>query len=346
MNYRSVFRSLIFSLYVVQYEFKQRELSDFDGITQAQAMCPRCKLSVDEMYMTEKGLCKACENYSGIVNMTTRIKTLTQASILTAIFIFIVPLFVPELSMSQFLIPVLVIGFAPVILISIYQLNLHMRGIQREHRINPLLAGYVITGNHAYYDEALKIWNETYESMSEALRESILHNLLVYVIISSVDSPDTVLEDWSVGIGLEGDDLFRMYIDNDKELLLSSIAPSLQFGYLPTIWPYVEKLETDEKKEFIDQIESIAKQINDKTLGEEYDKFMIEIFTDEVFVISDGLEPYLDEYPNIKRLIDEYDIPEIPQTKLGMMKALTLATNEILVKKQQAEMRMKSNTNV
>jgi len=324
---------------VAKYEFVQREISDFDGVSPSESMCPNCKLSVDATYLNESVRCKACSNYAQIVTFTQKISSLTKASIIVAIFIFLTPFFITGLSMNQFLIPVLVIGLGPVILLSMYQMQLHMRGITKEHRINPLLAGYVITGNHVYYDEALKIWNENYSDLPETLRKSILHNLLVYVIISSVDSPDTVIEDWSKEIGISGQELFEKYLENDKDLLIQSIAPSIQFGYLSTIWPYVDNLDEKDKSEFISKIEEVASKILEGTLNEDYDSYAQDVFIDEIYVISDHLTPYLDDNPAIKHILDEYQTPELPTTSLGMLKSLTMATNEIMVNRQQAERR-------
>lgn len=324
---------------MAKYEFVQREISDFDGVSPSESMCPNCKLSVDATYLNESVRCKACSNYAQIVTFTQKISSLTKASVIVAIFIFLTPFFTSGLNMNQYLIPVLVIGLGPVILLSMYQMQLHMRGITKEHRINPLLAGYVITGNHVYYDEALKIWNEKYSDLPETLRKSILHNLLVYVIISSVDSPDTVIEDWSKEIGISGQELFEKYLENDKDLLIRSIAPSIQFGYLSTIWPYVDNLDEKDKSEFISKVEEVASKFLEGTLNEDYDSYAQDVFIDEIYVISDHLTPYLDDNPAIKQILDEYQTPELPTTSLGMLKSLTMATNEIMVNRQQAERR-------
>ena len=324
---------------MAKYEFVQREISDFDGVSPSESMCPNCKLSADATYLVGLDRCKACANYAQIVTFTQKINSLSRASIIVAILIFVSPFFFSGISLNQFLIPVVVIGFAPVILLSMYQMQLHMRGITKEHRINPLLAGYVITGNHTYYDEALKIWNENYSDLPETLRRSILHNLLVYVIISSVDSPDTVIDDWSNGIGINGQELFEKYLENDKDLLIRSIAPSIQFGYLSTIWPYVDNLDENDKSEFISKIEEIASKIIEGTLNEDYDSYAQDVFIDEIYVISDYLSPYLDDNPAIEQILDEYQTPELPTSSLGMLKSLTMATNEIMVNRQQAEQR-------
>lgn len=301
--------------------FVEDNISDFDGITPTSQKCKHCNLNVPDEYMIDQ-YCKAGQNQRLIQVLAQNGQTI----FIFALILSILSIFVSTL--RSYLLYIIIIAFAPVMILNQVQLRLHYRGIPEKNRIIHMLRYYQIAKDTKYYDAALATTNKYSDTIEDEYKLRILNELVESVMLSANFNPPKMMDDWAAAFSMTENELVD-YLFKYTNILdgLSIIGGS---GLLPDVIEFVR----DEKIRFLiyDKLVDGCEKL--EVASDRERQHFIEDLYIVIEDIKEELKTNLDKYQIIFDVVDSYE-PEIPPK--NQIDAIKSQLNEIN-RQQMAEM--------
>ncbi|RMG35087.1 MAG: hypothetical protein D6732_09650 [Methanobacteriota archaeon] len=306
-----------------------KKVDEWSGKVTQCSKCRRCKLFVSNEFMSDDGLCKACENLNIIYVVGGIFSKLFPLGILLAGLIWF---FSPELRFL--LLPILLLIVAPAFLTGVFQLQIHMMGIPKSLRPVPIIRAYDFIRSYEYYDGALKYWKSVEHKDKEQTKQ-VIDKLLKFIILTDKPTPNKWVTQWSEASGFSKKEFVEFMITDMSETFKESLKPKIGYGVLPDLWDGLKESSEDAKRFTFDVILEYVQSLDD------FLPFEQKVFTEELYVISDELIPELEnldsqKYRPIIDLITNFVPDEVPKNRLdAMVKASELQTKIGQLSKQK-----------
>ncbi len=272
-------------------------ISDFDGITPTQNECVICKLNIPDD-LSIGNICKAENNYK----LVGLFEQSSQQIFMFALIYSLMSIFVPAL--RAWLLYIIIVAFAPIMLINQIKLKLHYRGIPEINRIVHQLRMYRIRKDSRYYDVALSNTAKHTDDISIEYKHRIANELVDSVMMSHRFNPLNMVDDWAKAFNMTEEE-FVEYLFSDTEIMdgLSIVGGS---GLLPDVLSFVK---TDTLRENIfDKLVEGCEMLDKASESERL------YFIQDLYLVIEDIREELEKNEKWQIIIDVADSyePEVP----------------------------------